>query len=300
MVPSMPSTKTSMEVLLDDELPESPQGRTIGEIIRDAKGWSDDQINVVLLHQQSSGLRFGESAIALGLANPDEVMWALSQQFSYSYEPAESADVNGDLVLASQPFGDQADAFREMRSELMMGMTTQAETRRALAVVSPESGDGKSFIAANLAVAFSQLGERTVIVDANMRKPRQHEIFKQDLQPGLSQVLAGRLPVDSVLRMMEPNLYVMPAGTVPPNPLELIQRPVFGLLVCQLLGKFRYVIVDTPAVERGADARALAMHCGMALVVSRRDKTSMKSMKKLSEGFAKAKVRVAGAVLNDR
>jgi chain length determinant protein tyrosine kinase EpsG len=297
----MQSSSAPMEVLLeDDALPGSSAERPIGQIIRQAKSWSDDQVNVVLLHQQSSGLRFGDSAIALGLASPDEVMWALSQQFSYSYEPADSADLKGDLVLATQPFGDQADAFRELRSELMMGMTSQAEMRRALAVVSPDCGDGKSFIASNLAVAFSQLAERTLIVDANMRTPRQHEVFKVDLQPGLSQVLAGRSSIDSVLQMLEPNLYLMPAGTVPPNPLELIQRPEFGLLLCKLLGKFQYVIVDTPAAERGADARALAMHCGSALVVGRRDKTSMKTMRKLSDAFTKAKVRLAGVVMNDR
>jgi protein-tyrosine kinase len=243
--------------------PTAGTQRNIGDIIRDAKELSADQVEAVLAHQREHGVRFGEAAVALGLVKGSDVLWALSQQFHYAYAPEHGAALHPDLVLASQPFSAQAEVFRGIRSQLTMRLQNAGDKHRALAIISPDHGDGKSYFTANLAIAFSQLGGRTLLVDADLRSPRQHELFGLDSRTGLSNMLSGRtseLLVHPVADL--PSLYVLPVGAPPPNPLELIEGPAFKLLMQELLGKFDHVLVDTPAACEGADACVIASRCG--------------------------------------
>ncbi len=275
--------------------------RSIGDIIREAKRLSDAQIDKILAYQRKHGLRFGEAAVALKLVTNDDVLWALSQQFHYPYSPNGKSDCNPELVVAANPFCEQAEAFRELRSQLMMGVLSLSEARRALAVVSPDVGDGKTFVAANMAVAFSQLGGRALLVDADMRTPRQHKLFGIDNSNGLSSILSGRSRQNVIHQVPDlPTLFVLPVGAVPPNPLELVQRPAFGLLMHELLSKFDYVVVDTPASVHGADARVVAAKCGAALVIGRRGKSRMKSMQTLITGLSKGPAQLAGVIVNEQ
>lgn len=275
--------------------------RAIGDLLGQSRQLGPLQIDDVLRYQREHGVRFGEAAIALGLASDDDVLWALSQQFHYAYAPERGADdLDAELVVAHQPFGDQAEAFRDVRTELTAGALSTAQPRAALAVLSPDRGDGKTFFAANLAIALSQLGVRTLLVDADMRTPRQHALFGLPHAVGLSSLLAGRTDASVVHPIPSlPRLHVMPVGVVPPNPLELVQRPAFGLLVQELLKKFDHVVVDTPAASHGADARAIAAQCGAALVLGRRGVTSMKSLQGLLDAVARHRVRMAGVLVNE-
>lgn len=290
-----------MEPDLDDEDGPALRDRSIGDIFRQAKHLTDEQIEQILLFQRKRGLRFGEAAVALELATHDDVLWALSQQFHYPYAPEGRKQRNAELVVAADPFSDQAESFRELRSQLMMGVLAPEEPRRALAVVSPDIGDGKTFIAANMAVAFSQLGGRTVLVDVDMRTPRQHRVFGIENGSGLSGILSGRTERNVIHQVRNlPSLFVLPVGSVPPNPLELVQRPAFSLLMHELLRKFDYVVVDTPAAVHGADARVVASKCGAALAVGRKGKSTMKAMQALVKGLSKSSAKVAGVVMNER
>jgi len=273
--------------------------RSIGDILRRSKRLSDAQVEDILRYQRERGLRFGEAAVALKLASHGDVLWALSQQFHYPYAPEGRSHENKELVLSADPFSDQAEAFRELRSQLLMGVLAPDEPRRALAVVSPDIGDGKTFVAANMAVAFSQLGGRTLLLDVDMRTPRQHLVFGVERASGLSSVLSGRSEGNVIQQVADlPSLFVLPVGTVPPNPLELVQRPAFGLLVHELLEKFDYVVVDTPAAVHGADARVVAARCGAALAVGRAGKSRMKSMTNLINALSKS-AAMAGVIINE-
>jgi chain length determinant protein tyrosine kinase EpsG len=274
--------------------------RTIGEIMVVAKVLTPVQVDAVLAHQRERGTRFGDTAIELGYTEPEDVLWALSQQFEYPYSTTKGAPLHQELYVANEPFSDDVEAFRDLRSHLLMTVMAPEDTRRALAVVSANIGDGKTFIAANLAVAFSQLPGRTLIVDADMRSPRLHEVFGLDNVGGLSSILSGRAEA-SVIRPVPslPNLHVLPVGTVPPNPLELVQRNNFRLLLEELSSKFDYVVVDTPAAAHGSDARLIAARSGAALVVSRRHQTHVKPVQKLVAQLTKAQVLMAGVVMND-
>jgi chain length determinant protein tyrosine kinase EpsG len=275
--------------------------RSIGGFIRKLRNLDSSQIDQILRHQREHNLRFGESAIELKLASSNDVLWALSQQFQYPYATDRVGDgFNDELIAAIDPFSDQAEVFRDIRSQLILGVMAPDQPRRPLAVLSPNVGDGKTFFTANLAVAFSQLGARTLVVDADMRTPRLHTIFGVPNQVGLSTILAGRAEDELIHQIPAlPSLYVLPVGIVPPNPIELVQRPAFGLLMHELCTKFDYVIVDTPAASHGADARVLAAKCGAAMVMGRRGNSRMEAIQTLVTQVTKNKGRFAGVLIND-
>lgn len=276
------------------------QDRSIGNIIAEANKLSAESVERILAHQKKEGLKFGEAAVALGLVKGEDVLWALSQQFHYPYAPGSSSRSSEELVLKHKPFGRQAEAFRKLRSQINMRLFASSEERAALAIVSPDSGDGKSFFAANLAVSFSQLGGRTLLVDADMRNPRQHEIFGIEGGAGLSGILSGRVE-SNVIRPVEdlPSLFILPVGTLPPNPLELVERPAFDLLIRELTQKFDFVIVDTPAAELGADHAVIAARCGAALILARKDNARLSAVRDLAETLSNTPARLAGVVLNE-
>lgn len=274
--------------------------RSIGSIIAETRHLSADQVEKVLAHQKAKGIRFGEAAIALGYASADDVLFALSQQFHYPYAAEDRRKANPELVALNQPFGVQAESFRAIRSQIMMRLFNEGQERRALAVVSPDSGDGKTFFAANLAVTLAQLGGRTLLVDADMRGPRQHAVFGIDNTAGLSGILSGRAEAKVIQQVAGvPSLYVLPVGITPPNPLELVERPAFGLLVRELLSKFDHVVVDTPAAQYGSDSAVIAARCGAALVVARQGKSQVVSLQDLVANLAETPAKLAGVIVNE-
>lgn len=280
--------------------PDMVADRSIGDLLRNAKNLDDDDIEFVMAYQAKHGVRFGDAAIATGVAEPAEVLWALAQQFHYPYAANRKRPLHRELVIANSPFSDKVEAFRDLRAEMMAGPMALTESRRVLAVCSSDSGDGKSFIAANLAGAFSQLAGRTLLIDANMRSPRMQRLFDIEGRAGLSSILAGRVK-PAVLRPVAdlPNLHVMPVGAVPPNPLELLQQPAFLVLVSRLASKFDYVIVDTPATSYGADATVVAATCGAALIVGRKGRSRTAGMESLVAQLQRNHTRIAGVVMNE-
>jgi chain length determinant protein tyrosine kinase EpsG len=284
---------------LDGAKPSVTLDRRIGEILQRVGRLAPAQIEQTRALQLSKGSRFGEAAVELGLVTDAEVRWALSQQFHYPYALDSAAANRPELVVASDPFCAQAEAIRDLRSQLLMGvLSADHPARRALAIVSPDKGDGKSFFAANMAVALSQLGARTLLVDADMRTPRQHLVFGMDNASGLSSILSGRSETSLTGASDFPNLYVLPVGTVPPNPIELVLRPAFKLLMREFLGKFDYVLVDTPAAAHGTDVSVIAATSGAALAIGREGRTSLASMARLLQALSKVPTQIAGVVMN--
>jgi protein-tyrosine kinase len=292
---------TSAFAPMEDLHQEAPADLSIGEIIAKANNLTPEQIEKIVQYQRSHSVRFGEAAVALGLANTDDVMWALAQQFHYPYASEGDRSQDPELVVAAKPFTDQAEVFRAIRSRLIMRLFSEERARHALAVMSPDSGDGKTYFAANLAVAFSQLPGRTLLIDGDMRTPRLHELFKlKNDGPGLSGILSGRA-ASRVIQSVNglPSLFVLPVGVVPPNPLELLERPAFGMMIRELKAKFDRVIVDTPALSAGADAAVIAARCGAALVVARQDNSRHESMAELNRAVRMGQVELVGSVLNE-
>lgn len=274
--------------------------KPIGDIIREANNLSAEQVENILAYQRENNVKFGEAAVALGLANQDEVLWALAQQFHYPYANQAVYGLSTELVVANKPFSDQSEIFRGIRTHLCSSVFHNREKRAALAVTSTEPGDGKTFFAANLAVALSQLGGRTLLIDADMRSPRLHEVFGVENRSGLSGVLSRRAGTNVFRRVNGlPSLYVLPVGVVPPNPLELLQGQTFDLLIKVVTGKFDYVVVDTPSASKGVDARVIASSCGSALAIARKDRTRTESLRDLLEPLSRGGINMAGVVMNE-
>ena len=303
----MAKFRTSSTAPLDAASPNAPstslaiQDRSIGDILRQAKNLTPEQVETILIYQREKGVRFGEAAIALGLATDRDVLFALSQQFHYPYAPDDRiGNFTDELVVANKPFSKQAESFRAIRSQLKMRVFADDAPRTALAVVSPDAGDGKTFFSANLAVSLSQLGGRTLLVDADLRGPRQHDLFGIENNSGLSGVLSGRAEANVIQQVRDlPSLYVLPVGNVPPNPVELFERPAFGLLIKELISKFDYVVVDTPAAVYGADASVIAAKCGAAMVVARKGESRVSALQDLVAHLAETPTKLAGVILNE-
>lgn len=275
-------------------------GRSIGDILAELRNLTAEQVERVLQLQLETGVRFGEAAVSLGFATKDDVLFALSQQFQYPYAPEERRSLSPELVALNEPFSLRAEAFRAMRSQVMMRLFSDGEPRRALAIISPEAGDGKTYCAANLAVTLAQLGGRTLLVDADMRGPRQHEVFKLENRAGLSGILSGRSDSHVIQQVVGvPSLFVLPVGTTPPNPLELVERTAFGLLMRELASKFDHVVVDTPAAVYGADACVIAARCGAALIIARKNESRVAMLQDLVGSFAGSPAKLAGVIVNE-
>ncbi|MDO9235371.1 MAG: polysaccharide biosynthesis tyrosine autokinase [Aquabacterium sp.] len=276
--------------------------RAIGEIISQANGLSPEQVEHILVYQREKGVRFGEAAVGLRLVNNNDVLWALAQQFHYPYASKSNNKLNPELVVANQPFSSRAEGFRAMRSHLIMRMHNDpTEPRKALAVLSPNNGDGKTYFAANMATAFSQLSGRTLLIDADMRNPRQHNIFGlQRNSIGLSTILSGRLASDVIQPVSElPSLFILPVGITPPNPLELIEGAAFGLLIRDLLAQFDHVIVDTPAASLGTDGAVIAARCGAAVMIARQNHSRVEAMQAIVETTNMSATQLVGSVINE-
>lgn len=277
-----------------------PPDRSIGAMLIDSGKIGLDDAERILRYAREKNLRFGDAAVALKLVAQDDVQQVLARQFDYPYLPAGDSSVSTEVVAAWAPFSRQVESLRALRSQLLLRWFTGEDGHRALAVVSPGRGEGRSHLAANLAVVFSQLGERTLLVDADLRSPRQHTLFGLPSTAGLSTILAERAGIESIQRIPAfLDLSVLAAGPVPPNPLELLERPAFGELMGELSGRYDVVILDTPSAARGSDFQAIVHKVGGALLLARRNRTRMQACAAVAEEIAAAKATVVGTVLND-
>ena len=285
-------------------IPGAPRAsRSLGAILIDSGQLTPADAERVLALQKEQNMRFGAAAVQLGLLSEADIQYALSRQFSYAYLrkiPGEKKPVSDELVAAYQPFSPRVEQLRAIRSQLMLRWFDKGEARQVLTVVGSGRREGRSYLAANLAVVFSQLGERTLLVDADLRTPRQHEIFFLENKVGFSTVLSGRSREEAIVRIPDlGGLCVLPAGPVPPNPLELLNRLNFDEFLIQAKSSFDVVIIDTPALSAGEDGAMMAVRTGAALAVARSGKTRMDEYNDMVRGLMYAGVAVVGSVLNE-
>jgi chain length determinant protein tyrosine kinase EpsG len=273
---------------------------SIGTILVDSGRLSSENAERILRLQIEQDKRFGDVGMKLGLLTEEDIRFALSRQFDYLYLPQSDTSLNHELVAAYDPFGSVVEKLRALRGQLMLRWFNAETRRNALAVVSPGQSEGRSFIAANLAIVFSQLGERTLLVDADLRNPRQQKLFKIGQSGGLSGMLAGRNGAEAIARISPlPGLSVLPAGAVPPNPQELIGRPVFAELLQTLIQNFDVVIVDTPGASTHAEALTIAVGTSSALVLARKNRSSVRDLATLARSLEQTRTTLVGSVLND-
>lgn len=279
---------------------EPSDNRRIGAILIDEGKLRIQDAERIINAQKEHGMRFGEAAIALGLASEADIQRALSLQHDYPYLLPNESKLSRKLGAAYEPFSKQGEALRALRSQLLLRWFSGEPERRTLAVVSPDRGDGRSVLCANLAIVFSQLGERTLLIDADLRRPMQHELFSLGNRAGLSAILSRRAEMDAI----EPipafdNLFVLPAGAVPPNPQELLSRPQFAQVLEQAASRFEAVLIDTPAAGVFADAQTIAVRSSGALLVTRKHRTRLHEAEELAQALGRLSAHMVGVVINE-
>lgn len=271
---------------------ESP----IGRLLVDMGKLKPEDIERILQLQRKSGLPFGEAARKLRLATEQDIRHALAIQFDYPYLSADQDRFGKELVAAYQPFSAQVEALRALRSQLILRWFNGGN--KALAVISANSGEGCSSMAANLAVVFSQLGERTLLIDANLRHPEQKAIFRLQEARGLSDILIGRASIDVIAKIEAlDNLSVLGAGTIPPNPQELLNRKSFAELMNLVGDLYDVVIVDTSPAAATSDAQVVATRCGGALLVSRLNETPLSDLANVGDQLIVSDVQIVAAIV---
>jgi protein-tyrosine kinase len=275
------------------------RGRAIGSILVEQGRLSVDDVDEIQRFANAHGVRFGEAAVQMKRITERDIESALAQQYNYPVLPrGGQGGVADDVIAAHQPQSEAVEPLRALRSQLILRWFNSA-SRKVFAVTSPERGEGRSWLAANLATMFAQLGERTLLIDADMRHPRQHRLFNIDNSVGLSALLTGRAGRE-IARRIHPQLrlFVLPAGITPPNPQELLARPVFEIILDHLAAQFSLVIIDTPAVSETADAQILAANAGNAVMVARRNWTHQSKLVAAMEALTDSGVNVIGSVIN--
>src|SRR6202034_3542452 len=276
------------------------RGRAIGTILIEQGRLNSQDVEEIQRFANAHGVRFGEAAVQLKRITERDIESAIAQQYNYPIlARGGESGVAEDVIAAYMPQSNAVEPLRALRSQIILRWFNNA-SRRVLAVTSAERGDGRSWLAANLATMFAQLGERTLLIDADMRHPRQHRIFNIENSVGLSALLTGRAGRE-IARRIHPQLrlFVLPAGIIPPNPQELRARPVFDVILDHFAAQFSLVILDTPAACETADAQILAANAGNTVMIARRNCTPQAKLLAGMEMFTDTGVNVIGSVINE-
>ncbi|OJZ17375.1 MAG: chain length determinant protein tyrosine kinase EpsG [Thiobacillus sp. 65-29] len=270
----------------------------IGTLLQAAGKLKPQDMERVLNLQKKESLRFGEAAQKLGLVTEADIRAALSRQFEYPTLPATGANLSSELTAAVNPYSREAEALRSLRSELLMRWFKDG--RKTLTVGSVRADEGASYLAANLAVLFAQMGRKVLLIDANLRQPRQQAIFNLGNGMGLSDLLAERVPTLQV-QTVQPfhTLSVLAAGSPPPNPAELLARPTFGSLLMGLETSYDIILLDTAPAQLASDFQLVAARAGGMLVATRRNVSRLAPLAELKEKIIFTGAQVVGAVVLD-
>ena len=202
-----------------------------------------------------------------------------------------------DLMMLKHPRSAMSEAIRHLRTSLMLSVSEGPP--EVIVVTSPHPREGKSTITVNLAIALAQDGRRVALLDCDLRKPRVHEIFQVDNDPGLTSYLSGNCSMAEILKSTEvDNLVFVPAGPVPPNPAELLNSQAYKNLLQKLRREFNHLIIDTPPTLGFADARVLALQADGVLLVAKHQSTSKDAGRLARQYFSQVNAKMLGMVLN--
>jgi receptor protein-tyrosine kinase len=269
---------------------------------------------------RSLGIGFGDAAIQLGLVTPQEL--AEATQASRQLPPKSQDGIIENalhkmsfnrglpvkyvgmvkpgplLMMVHDPDNTFSEQMRALRTELLL-LNSASRGGNIIVVLSPCQGEGRTQLCAELAVAFSQIGQRTLLVDADLRRPRIHTLFEADNIIGLGQSLASGgtpqlLGVDKL-----PNLSILMAGSSVPNPLELLTNGHFQRQTSDWRKKYNMIIIDSPPITEYADGLAIASFAEQVVVVGRSGSTPHRNMKEMLRRMGGTQSRIVGAVINN-
>lgn len=212
--------------------------------------------------------------------------------------------IKKELIVAKDPRAPISENFRALRTNLQF-MNSSEENNQTILITSTFPGEGKSWVSANVAIAFAQAGKKTCIVDVDLRKGRTYSLFNVSPTPGVSNYLTG-VNVDKEVKeisefMQEtelPNLYVIPAGNIPPNPSELLISPKMKKMLAELKNIVDVIILDGTPCELVTDSTIVSRIVDQTIIVVAHNSTKMEDLKGTQRAIENAGGKVTGIVLN--
>jgi protein-tyrosine kinase len=285
--------------LIEPQLGERGRKQRMGAILVEAGRLQLKDAQIIVEAQGTTGRPFGESGVQLGILLEDDVRYALAVQYGFAHSRMPSDTVSPSLVAAVEPTHPAVESIKALRTQLVLGWSRRGGCNM-LSVVSTQRGEGRSFIAANLAIVFAQMKRKTLLIDMDMRNPALHRWFGFDNASGLSDMLAGH-DASPALRQVEfcENLCLLPAGPTPPNPQELLSGEGLQTLMSQAAQEYDVVIADTPTAGIGADAQLIAAQTGSAIIVTRLNHTLTRVTRSLLHRLTGGGVNVLGVVATE-
>ena len=281
-------------------MPTRDRSRVFGAILVEQGRLTPHEVEEIQRYASVHGLRFGDAAVKLKLLTQDDIEFALAQQYNYpTIARGGQSGVADDVIAAYQPQSELVEPLRAIRSQITLRWLNDVD-HKTIAITSPGRGEGRSWLAANLATVFEQIGNRTLLIDADMRHPSQHLFFHLNNATGLSALLTGRAGREIACRIHpQLRLFVLPAGTIPPNPQELLGRPVFEVVLERFADQFDVIIIDTPSATESADAQIIARRAGAAVMLARRNVTRQSQLVASMQSLTETGVNVIGSVINE-
>ncbi|MBR4761672.1 MAG: CpsD/CapB family tyrosine-protein kinase [Clostridia bacterium] len=188
------------------------------------------------------------------------------------------------------------ESYKAIRANLSFLLSSA--NNNIVVITSPNSGEGKSTTAVNMAIAFAQLGERVLLIDADMRRSTLHKKLKTENGDGLSNILAGMADLSGCIKQINDNLYFLPSGKIPPNPSELLGSPEFEKLLKTVSPAYSCVIIDTPPMNVVSDTLVAAPHTAGIVMVVRDSRTQNDDIRHVIDAAEFAGIKILGAVIN--
>ncbi len=209
-----------------------------------------------------------------------------------------SEDVTSHLITHTDVESSGAEAFRMLRTAL--AFASAERTLRTIAITSPGPSEGKSTIAVNLASVLAQAGSRVLLIDADLRHPMLHTVFKRRKKPGLSDlIISSSSPDEAIFATGLDGLFCLPCGTIPPSPADLLTLNATRALLRRLAGEYDYVVIDTPPVLVAADSPIIGAMVDTTVMVVRAGRTALEAIDHAHTAMLGGGAHLTGLVLND-
>jgi receptor protein-tyrosine kinase len=272
---------------------------TIGQLLVEHGALSAGQAEQVAQRQQALGASFGEAAVAMGLVRQEMVDRAVARQFDFAMLPDGDQRFDPSLALSKGAADIASEQIRSLRTRLWLELTTRfGERAPEFALFGLGMRQDRAVISANLAIAFAQAGLRTLLIDADLRTPSLHRLFRAANQSGLSTFLAGRTTPAIVAIEEIRHLAVLTSGPIPPNPGELLSGLSGRITELRNAWQADLVIVDAPDLDSSDDAYLVAEAMSAGVIVAKRNAASARKLIDAARQFEGVGCRLVGSVLD--